>query len=101
MNLGGTGTSQNWELRCQGGSWCIVESVHDFTCTVRTWSGSDRIQVENLQPLDLPSAQQQSLQELLCRLIRLQQVESLESIVVSFLSELGQKTMLTDLEELF
>ena len=89
----------NQELRGQGGCWCIVESVHDFSCTVRTWLGSHQVKIENLQSLDLIPEQQQRLQQLLSRLIRLQQVESVESIVLCFLSELGQKTMLTELED--
>ena len=89
----------NPDLRGKGGCWCLVDSVYDFSCRVRTWDGSHQVKIENLKSLDLFPEQQQKLQKLLSRLIRLRQMESLESSVVSFLSELGKKTTLTDLEE--
>ena len=89
----------NPDLRGKGGCWCVVEGVHQFSCTVRAWDGSHQVKIENLQSLDLFPQQQQILHQLLSRLSRLQQVESLESSVVLFLSGLGKKTTLTELEE--
>ena len=65
----------NPELRGKGGCWCIVSEVHDFGCTVTTWSGSYTVRLEHLKSLEYTSEECQQMKGLSDRLLRLHSEE--------------------------
>ena len=91
----------NPELRGKGGCWCIVSEVHDFGCTVTTWSGSYTIRLEHLKSLDYSSSECQRMKGLCARLTRLHETGNLDASAYWILNGLGKlpKPELTPTEE--
>ncbi len=91
----------NPELRGKGGCWCIVSEVHDFGCTVTTWSGSYTVRLEHLKSLDYTDSEGQNLREISARLTRLHQTGNLDAAAYWILNGLGKmpKPYLTPVEE--
>ena len=90
----------NPDLRGKGGCWCIVEEVHDFGCTVQTWSGSYTVRLEHLKSLEYTSEECQQMKGLSARLLRLHSEEPSEA-ARAVLKNLGhlKRPYLTALEE--
>ncbi len=91
----------NPELRGKGGCWCIVSEVHDFGCTVTTWSRSYTVRLEHLKSLDYSSSECQRMKGLCARLTRLHETGNLDAAAYWILNGLGKmpKPYLTPTEE--
>ncbi|BAZ12861.1 hypothetical protein NIES4071_46950 [Calothrix sp. NIES-4071] len=82
----------NPDLRGQNGCWCIVTSVHEFSCQVSTWDGEYLVKPENLKSLNLLENDNVAMQELHFRLKRLNNVENLDEITRSILKAFAVRT---------
>ena len=91
---------ENPELRGKGGCWCIVKEIHDFSCTVQAWDGQYQVKIEHLQELSYSPDQQQEMEKISDRLVRLYSPE-LTGTARAILSSLGKldRPYLIPLEE--
>ncbi len=91
----------NPELRGKGGYWCIVEKVHEFGCTVTTWSGDYTVRLEHLKSLDYTESECQKMKAISARLTRLHETGNLDAAAYWILNGLGKmpKPYLTPTEE--
>ncbi len=90
------------QLRGRGGCWAIVSKVHEHSCDLQLWNGTaELIKPEHLKSMEYTSEQQQQMQSLCHRLIRLRACGNLEPAAHSILSDLGRKKQpdLTPIEE--
>lgn len=90
---------ENPELRGLGGCWAIVIEVHDFSCTVRAWSGDYQARIENLKELFLSDPAREELRALSERLLRLGEISEIDRSCKPILENLGKQLYLTDFEE--
>ena len=90
------------QLRGRGGCWAIVSKVHEHSCDLQLWNGTaELIKPEHLKSMKYTPEQQQQMQSLCHRLIRLRACGNLEPAAHSILSDLGRKKQpdLTPIEE--
>ncbi len=90
------------QLRGRGGCWAIVTKVHEYSCDLQLWNGTaELIKPEHLKSMKYTPEQQQQMQSLCHRLIRLRACGDLEPAAHSILSDLGRKKQpsLTPIEE--
>ncbi len=90
------------QLRGRGGCWAIVTKVHEHSCNLQLWNGTaELIKSEYLRSMKYTPEQQQQMQSLCHRLIRLRACGDLEPAAHSILSDLGRKKQpsLTPIEE--
>ncbi len=90
----------NSELRGRGGQWCLIETVHTFSCTVRTWDTQIQVRLENLLERYYSPQQRETMRQWCDRLHRLLQAD-LEPAALAMLESLGKldRPFLTPLEE--
>ena len=90
------------QLRGRGGCWAIVTKVHEYSCDLQLWNGTaELIKPEHLKSMEYTPEQQQQMQSLCHRLLRLRACGNLEPAAHSILSDLGRKKQpsLTPIEE--
>ncbi len=90
------------QLRGRGGCWAIVSKVHEHSCDLQLWNGTaELIKPEYLRSMKYTPEQQQQMQSLCHRIIRLRACGNLEPAAHSILSDLGRKKQpdLTPIEE--
>ena len=90
------------QLRGRGGCWAIVSKVHEHSCDLQLWNGTaELIKPEHLKSMKYTPEEQQQMQSLCHRLIRLRACGNLEPAAHSILSDLGRKKQpsLTPIEE--
>ncbi len=90
----------NPDLRGKGGCWCVITTVHDFSCTVRLWDGNYQVKPENLKELTYSNEQQEEVRKLCDRLSKLYDPE-MEETAKAVLASLGRidRPWLTEFEE--
>ncbi len=80
------------QLRGRGGCWAIVTKVHEHSCDLQLWNGTaELIKPEYLKSMEYTPEQQQQMQSLCHRIIRLRACGDLEPAAHSILSDLGRK----------
>ncbi len=90
------------QLRGRGGCWAIVTKVHEYSCDLQLWNGTaELIKPEHLKSMKYTPEEQQQMQSLCHRIIRLRAGGDLEPAAHSILSDLGRKKQpyLTPIEE--
>ncbi len=90
------------QLRGRSGCWAIVTKVHEYSCDLQLWNGTaELIKPEHLKSMKYTPEEQQQMQSLCHRLIRLRACGNLEPAAHSILSDLGRKKQpyLTPIEE--
>jgi hypothetical protein len=90
----------NPDLRGKGGCWCIVEAVHDFSCTVRLWDGELTVGLKYLKSYDYLPQECKQMQIISDRVNRVYS-SGLEESVQKFLESLGKlnRAYLTAVED--
>ena len=88
------------ELRGKGGQWCIVDQIHEFSCTVKVYQGEMTIALDNLRLFDCSTADCEAFAQLCDRLHQLYS-QKLEEIAISLVDRLAKldRASLTPLEE--
>ncbi len=89
------------ELRGQGGCWCIVSEVHEFSCTVYTWDNQYRLPPEHLKSLEYSQHQCQQMEIISIRMSLLYETGQLDEAALWILNGLARikRPTLTPLEE--
>jgi len=78
---------------------CVAIELKDFTIEVELYIGTLAVKPENLKKIDSPEAQRQ-LPQILSRIKRLQQVDSLDRGANYVLEGVGRQIYLTEVEEM-
>lgn len=84
-------------------SWCIVQEVHEFSCTVTTWNGTYTLKIDHLKSFNYLDYQCEEIQSLHNRITKIMKNLDLEEAAWSALKQLGEirRPYLTELEETF
>lgn len=93
----------NPDLRGKAGCWCIVQEVHDYSCTVTTWDGTYTLKIDHLKSLNYLDYQCEQIESLYNRIKQILKYPDLEQAAWSALKQLGEirRPYLTELEEVF
>jgi hypothetical protein len=93
----------NPDLRGKAGCWCIVQEVHEYSCTVTTWNGTYTLKIDHLKSLNYLDYQCEQMQSLHNRITKIMKNLDLEEAAWSALKQLGEirRPYLTELEETF
>ncbi len=91
----------NPELRGQGGCWCIVSEVHEFSCTVNTWDNQYLVRPEHLKSLEFGESQCKQMEYIGLRMSLLYETGQLDEAALWILNGLARikRPTLTTLEE--
>ena len=91
----------NSQLKGLGGCWCIVDQVHDSSCTVNTWNNELEVPVSNLESKQFDSEQYQAIEDIGVRMSLLHKTEKLDKAALWVLNGLAKldRPYLTILEE--
>jgi hypothetical protein len=91
----------NSRLKGLGGCWCIVDRVHENSCTVNTWNNELEIPVDNLESKGFDDAQFKAIEDIGVRMSQLQNTQKLDKAALWVLDGLArlERPYLTSLEE--
>jgi hypothetical protein len=91
----------NSRLKGLGGCWCIVDRVHENSCTVNTWNNELEVPVNNLESKGFDDAQFKAIEDIGVRMGKLQNTQKLDKAALWVLDGLArlERPYLTSLEE--
>ncbi len=91
----------NPELKGQGGCWCIVSEIHEFSCTVNTWDNQYLLRPEHLKSLEYSLSQCKQMEDIGLRMSLLYETGQLDEAALWILNGLARikRPTLTTLEE--
>ncbi len=91
----------NSQLKGLGGCWCIVDQVHETSCTVNTWNNELEVPVSNLESKGFDAQQHRTIEDLGVRMTLLHQTGRLDKAALWILDGLAKldESYLTPLEE--
>jgi hypothetical protein len=91
----------NSQLKGLGGCWCIVDRVHENSCTVNTWNNELEVPVNNLESKGFDDAQFKTIEDIGVRMSKLQNTQKLDKAALWVLDGLAklERPYLTALEE--
>ncbi|NBD32834.1 MAG: hypothetical protein GVY17_07705 [Cyanobacteria bacterium] len=92
---------ENPELRELIGYFGIINAVHDYSCTVKTYKGESLISNRHLESMNYTSSETEQAQQLLQRLWKIREVEHLDGAATHLLNYLEKQhsPSLTPLQE--
>ena len=91
----------NNQLKGQGGSWCIVESVSDCHCLVNTWNDQLSVPIDNLESKNLNNEEYRAIEDIGVRMSKLHETGKLDEAALWILNGLAKldRAELTSLED--